>query len=94
MLVDIFENFRDKCIDTYKLHPSPGLAWQACLKKTGVKLELLTDNDMLMMAEKGIRGGICHVIYGYAKANKKYMKNYDKENKSSYLEYLDANNLY
>ena len=60
LLADIFENFINKCIDTYKLDPAhflsaAGLAWQACLKKTGVKLELLTDNDMLLMVEKGIR---------------------------------------
>ena len=70
LLADVFENFRDGCIDTYKLDPAhflsaPGLAWQACLKKTGVKLELLTDNNMLMMVEKGIRGGMCHAIYRY-----------------------------
>ena len=61
LLADVFENFRGKCIDIYKLDPAhflsaPGLAWQACLKKTGVKLELLTNNDMLIMNEKGIRG--------------------------------------
>ena len=99
LLADVFENFRDGCINKYKLDPAhflsaPGLAWQACLKKTGVKLELLTDNDMLMMVEKGIRGGMCHAIYRYAKANNKYMKNYDKNTESSYLEYLDANNFY
>ena len=55
---------------------APGLAWQACLRKT-VRLELLTDIDMLLMVGKGIRGGICHAIHRYAKANK-YMKNYDK----------------
>ena len=80
---NVFENFRDRCIDTYKLDPAhflsaAGLAWQACLKKTRVKLELLTDNDMLMMVEKGIRGGMCHAIYRYVKANNKYIKNYDK----------------
>ena len=63
-------------------------------KKTGVKLELLTDNGMLMMVEKGIREGMCHAIYRYVKVNNKHMKNYDKNIESSYTEYLDANNLY
>ena len=55
-----------------------GLAWQACLKKTGVKLELLTDYDMVLMIEKSVRGGICQSTYRYAEANNKYMKNYNK----------------
>ena len=63
-------------------------------KKTNVKLELLTDYDMLLMVEEGIRGGICHAIHRHAKANNKYMKNYDKNKESSYIQYLDANNLY
>ena len=63
-----------------------GLAWQACLKKTGVKLELLTDVDMLLIVEKGIRGRICHVMHGHEKANNKYMKNYNKDEKESFLE--------
>ena len=63
-------------------------------KKTGVELELLTDYDMLLMIEEGIRGGICHAVHRYAKANNKYIKNYDKSKESSCIQYLDANNLY
>ena len=99
LLADVFENFRKACIKTYELDPAhfislPGLAWQACLKKTGVELELLTDYDMLLMVEEGIRGGICDAVHRYAKANNEYMKNYDKSKESSYIQYLDANNLY
>ena len=95
----MFENFRNMCLKVYKLDPAhflllPGLAWQTCLKKTNVELELLTDYDMLLMVEEGIRGGICHSIHRYAKANNKYMKNYDESKESSYTQYLDANNLY
>ena len=72
----------------------PRLARQACLKKTGVKLELITNFDMVLMTEKGIRGGIYQAAHTYAKANNKYMKNYDKNIESSYIEYLDANTLY
>ena len=66
LLADVFESFRDKCIEIYEFDPArfssaPGLAWQARLKKTEIKLELLTDNDMLLMFEKGIRGGMCQV---------------------------------
>ena len=73
---------------------APGLAWQACLKKTGVNLELLKDIDMLLMVEKVIRGGIFQAIYRYAKASNKYINNYDKSIESSYLIYLDASNFY
>ena len=94
LLADVFENFRDKYgLDPVYFVSEPGLAWQACFKKTEVKLELLTDYDMILMIEKGIRGGICQAVHRYAKANNKYMKNYDKNNESSYIEYLDANNL-
>ena len=99
LLADVFENFRNTCIKVYELDPAhflslPGLAWQACLKKTNIKLELLTDYDMLLMVEEGIRGGICHMIHRHAaRANNKYMKNYDKNKESSYIQYLDTNNL-
>ena len=99
LLADVFENFRNMFIEVYELDPAhflsaPRLAWQVCLKKTDVKLELFTDVNMLLMVEKGIRGGICHAILRYAKANNKYMKDYDENEESSFLEYLDANNLY
>ena len=99
LLADVFENFKNTCLDVYELDPAhflslPGLAWQACLKKTGIELELLSDYDMLLMVEEGIRGGICHSIQRYAKANNKYMENYDGSKESSYIQYLDANNLY
>ena len=73
---------------------SPGLEWQACLEKTKVELKLLTNIDMLLMVEKGTRGRICHATHRYAKENNKYMENYDKNNESSYIEHLDANNLH
>ena len=99
LLADVFENFRNMCINLYELGPAhflslPGLAWQACLKKANLKLELVTDYDMLLMVEEEIRGGICYSIHRYAKANNKYMKDYDKIKESSYIQYLDANNLY
>ena len=70
------------------------LTWEACLKKTGVKLELLTDYDMMLLTGKGIRVGICQASHRHAKANNPYLKNYDKDIISSYIKYLDANNLY
>ena len=72
----------------------PGLAWVEALKNTKLKLDLLTDIGILLMAEKGIRGGTCHSICRYVKANNKYMKDYDKNKESSYLQYWDVNNLY
>ena len=98
-LADVFEKFREKCIEIYQLDPAhfvsaPGLAWQACLKKTKIKLELLTDINMLLMFEEVIRGGMCQSIIKYASTNNKYMKNFNKKILSSYLMYLDTNNLY
>ena len=99
LLADVFENFRDTCIKMYELDPAqllsaPGLAWQACLKKTKVNIDLSTDTDMLLTVENEIRVGICQATHRYAKANNKYMKNYNKDIISSYLMYLDTNNLY
>ena len=99
LLADVFENFKNMCLKVYELDPAhflslPGLAWQACRKKTNPKLELLTDCNMLLMVGEGIRGGICHSIHRHAKANNKYMKNYDNNEESSYIQYLDLNNLY
>ena len=83
MLGDVFGNFENMCLEICDLVPAKclsatGLAWQVALKKTKVKLDLLTDIDMLLIAEKGVRWGICHSIYWYAKAKNKYMKDYDK----------------
>ena len=99
LLADVYENFRNKCLEKYQLDTlyfvsATRLAWQACLKKTRVKLELITDSDIIIMIEKGVRGGICQATHRHAKANNKYIKNYDKNIESSYIEYLDANNLY
>ena len=92
----MFLTILETCIKVYELDPAhflstPGLAWQACLKKTGVKLELLTD-VMLLMVEKEIRGGMCHAILRYAKANNKYIKDYNKVEEESFLQYDDVNN--
>ncbi|XP_057316784.1 uncharacterized protein LOC130657804 [Hydractinia symbiolongicarpus] len=100
LIAEVFETFRDVCLTNYKLDPShfysaPGLAWKAALKYTGIRLELLTAPDMLLMFEKGIRGSITQAVHRYAKANNKYMGDqYDPEVESSHLQYLDANNLY
>ena len=99
LLADVFENFRKTCLEYYKLDPchyftSPGLAWDAMLKMTKVKLELMTDVDMYLFIEKGLRGGISYIANRYGKANNKYMKEYDEKEPSKYIMYLDANNLY
>ena len=99
LLADAFESFRNLCIKTYKLDPAyflslPGLAWQAYLKITGVQLELISDIDMLLMIEEGIKGEICHSVLRHAKANNQYMKYYDENKDYSFLVYTDYNNLY
>ena len=99
LLPDVCGNFRNVCFKIHELDPAcflttPGLGWQVGLKNTKVKLDLLTNIDMLLMVDKGIGGGICHSIYRYAKANIKYMKDYDKYKELSYLQYCYVNNLY
>ena len=100
LLANVFEAFRDTCLRHYSLDPAhfytaPGLAWKACLKCTGNKLGLLTDPNMLLMFEHGIRGGITRAVRKYAAANNKYMRDkFDPNEDTTYLQYLDANNLY
>ncbi|XP_018404835.1 PREDICTED: uncharacterized protein LOC108781382 [Cyphomyrmex costatus] len=95
LLADVFENFRDSCVASYGLDPAyyytlPGFTWDAMLKHTGVKFELLTDIDMVMFVERGIR----QCSNRHARANNKYMPSYDPSKPSSYLIYYDVNNLY
>ena len=99
LLADVFENFRKLCLQQYGLDPahyftSPGLSWDALLKKTGVELELFTDVEMHMFVERGIRGGISMVNKRHAKANNPLVSDYDPSKPNSYIMYLDANNLY
>ena len=107
LLANVFENFRNICLKVYQLYrpkflSATGLAWQASLKKTKVKLVLLTDIDMLLMAEKGMTGEACHSLYPYTstqkhihiKANNKYMKDYHTNKESSHIKYWNVNNLF
>ena len=99
LLADVFENFRNLCQEQYGLDPahyytSPGLSWDALLKKTGVELELLTDIDMHLFVERGMRGGISMVSKRHAKANNPQVPGYDPSKPKKHIMYLDANNLY
>lgn len=99
LLADVFEQFRTFSMATYQLDPahfytSPGLAWQAMLKKTGIELELLTDMEQYMFVESGIRGGLTFIGKRYCKANHEQCDDYDKDKDKVYISYQDANNLY
>ena len=100
LLENIFEKLRKTSLVHYGLDPAHfytllGFAWKACLKGTRVRLELLTNPDMLLMFEHGIRGGITQAVHKHASANNKYMGyQYDPSSETSYLQYLDTNNLY
>ena len=99
LLADVFEKFIRTCLDYYELDPchyfsSPALSWDAMLKMTKIELELISDTDMQLFIEKGMRGGILYIAKRHSKTNNKYMKCYDSSEKSKYIIYLDVNNLY
>ena len=99
LLANVFENFRNKCIELDQLDPAhflsaPRLAWQACLKKKGIELELLADIDILLMVEKGIRVGIFMQYIDIQKQIINILKIMIKTKESSYIQYLDGNSLY
>ena len=96
---DVFEKFIDTCLKFYRLYPchyfsSPGLSWDAILKMVEIKLEKISDIDKYLFIEKGLRGGISYIAKRYAKANNKYINDYDPEKPSIFITYLDMNNLY
>ena len=106
LLADVFENFGNMCYNIYELDPgyflsAPGLTWQACLKKAGVRLELLIDNDMLLMVEKGIRGGIYHATNlqsvngckwkkNIHKFDEEFIKSFDEDSDKGYIFDVDV----
>ena len=101
LLADVFENFRNTCLQYYRLHvdpchyfSAPGLSWDALLRLTKINLDLISDIDQQLFIEKGMQGGISYIAHRQAEANNKYMKGWNHEKKSSYIMYLDANNLY
>ena len=99
LLADVFEKFIGTCLKYYGLDPchyfsSPGLSWDAMLKMTGVKLEKISDTDKYLFIENYLKGGISYIVKRYAKANNKYMNDYDSKKPSKFITYLDMNNLY
>ena len=99
LLTDVFEKFIKTCLNYYGLDlchyfSSPGLSWDAMLKMTGIELELISNIDVHLFIEKGMRGGISYIAKRHSKANNKYTENYDDDKESVFIMYLDANNLY
>ena len=99
LLADVFEKFISTCLDYYGLDTchyfsGPGLSWDAMLKMSGIKLELISDIDMHLFIEKGMRGDVSYIAKRHSRANNKYMKCYEQYKESKYGTYLDANNLY
>ena len=95
LLANVFEAFRQVCLKNYDLDPAhfyttPELAWKACLKKTRIMLELLLDPEMLLMFERGIRGGNTQSVHRWAEANNPYMNSFNPNEKTSYLQYLEC----
>lgn len=99
LLADIFESFRKACMENYRLDPAfyltaPSLSFDAMLLKTKIKLELIHDLEIYRMIQTGIRGGVCLCSNRYAKANNKYLADYNPKIPSNFLLYIDCNNLY
>ena len=99
LFADVFEKFIDTCLKFYGLDPchyfsSPGLSWDAMLKLTDVKLEKISDTNIYLFIEKGLKGRISYIAKRYAKANNKYMKDYNLKKLEKFITYLDMNNLY
>ena len=99
LLADVFESYRNRSLQTYGLDPacyitSPGMSWDAFLKQTKVQIDLMSDPIMVNMIERGLRGGISMAANNYAKANNKYLSDYNPSKPSNFIFYLDANNLY
>ena len=99
LLAGVFKKLIAACLKSYGFDPchyfsSPGLSWEAMLKMTGLKLEKISDSDKYFFIEKGLRGGIPYIAKRYAKANNKYMKDYDPKKQSTFISHLDMNNLY
>ena len=99
LLAVVSEKFVSTCLDYYGLDPChyfsiPGLSWNAMLKMTKIELGLISDNDMHLFIEKGMRGDISYIAKRHSKANNKYMKCYDSSKESKYITYIDASHLY